>query len=90
MRLLDFFRSTRKSGASASLAKERLQIVISHERSQRGSPEYLPRLQREILAVIGKYVHIDQDQLKVNIEKDGDCEILEVNVILPEGSANEL
>jgi cell division topological specificity factor len=84
MGLLDYFRSSRKG--SASVAKERLQILISHERAQRDSPDYLPKLQSEILAVISKYVHIDQDQLRVHVEKDGDCEILEVNVTLPEGS----
>lgn len=86
MGLLDYFRSTRKG--SATVAKERLQILISHERAQRGSPEYLPRLQSEILAVISKYVHIDQDQLRIHVERDGDCEILEVNVTLPESNAN--
>ncbi|MGB0713660.1 MAG: cell division topological specificity factor MinE [Gammaproteobacteria bacterium] len=82
MSLLDYFRSNRKT--SASVAKERLQILISHERGQRGAPEYLPRLQQELLAVISKYVSIAPDDLKVNVEKDNGCEVLEVNVTLPD------
>ena len=82
MSLIDYFRGQRKN--SASVAKERLQILISHERSRRDAPEYLPRLQKELLAVISKYVRVDEDALKVNVEKDGDCEVLEVNVTLPD------
>ena len=82
MSLIDYFRGQRKN--SASVAKERLQILISHERSRRDAPEYLPRLQKELLAVISKYVRVDEDALKVNVEKDGECEVLEVNVTLPD------
>ncbi|MGB0721952.1 MAG: cell division topological specificity factor MinE [Gammaproteobacteria bacterium] len=82
MSLLDYFRSNRKT--SASVAKERLQILISHERGQRGAPEYLPRLQQELLDVISKYVSIAPADLKVNVEKDNGCEVLEVNVTLPD------
>ena len=52
--LLDYFRSEKKS--SASLAKERLQIIVAHERSKRGTPDYLPQLKQDILDVIRKYV----------------------------------
>ena len=82
MSLLDYFRGRRDT--SASVAKERLQILISHERGQRNAPEYLPRLQRELLAVIEKYVQVDQNALKVHVERDGACEVLEVNVTLPD------
>ena len=82
MSLIDYFRGQRKN--SASVAKERMQILISHERSRRDAPEYLPRLQKELLAVISKYVRVDEDALKVNVEKDGECEVLEVNVTLPD------
>jgi cell division topological specificity factor len=84
MSWLDYFRSSR--GNSAQAAKERLQIVVAHERRQRGSPEWLPRLREDLLAVIRKYVAIDQDQVKVHLEKDGDYEILELNVTLPESA----
>ncbi|MGE3920507.1 MAG: cell division topological specificity factor MinE, partial [Gammaproteobacteria bacterium] len=69
-----------------NIAKERLQIILAHERTQRSSnsPDYLPALQQEILDVIAKYVHIDKQQVQVNFQNAGDCSILELNVTLPE------
>ena len=80
MGLLSFFRNTQKT--SAQTAKERLQIVIAHERSQRGH-EFLPKMQQELLAVIRKYIPIDDNDVKLNVESDGNCEVLELNVTLP-------
>ncbi len=87
MSLLDYFRSTKPK--SASLAKERLQILIAHERTVRNQPSYLPELQKELLAVVQKYVDVDQDAISVNFEQDEDQETLELNIILPEESANK-
>ncbi len=75
MSLLDFFRS-RKSQNSASIAKERLQIIVAHERGQRAQPDYLPQLQKDLLEVIRKYVPIDQEQIQVELENQGNCSIL--------------
>lgn len=83
MNLFDFFRE-RKPQNSASLAKERLQIIVAHERQQRGQPDYLPKLQRELLEVIRKYVPIEDDQVQVALENQGNCSILELNITLPE------
>lgn len=82
MSLLDYFRSSKPS--SASLAKERLQILVAHERSSRNQPLYLPQLQQELLEVIRKYVNVGQDAITVNFEQDGNQETLELNIILPE------
>jgi cell division topological specificity factor len=82
MGFLDYFRSSRRD--TAAVAKERLQIIVSHERMQRNSPAYLPLLKKELLEVVRKYVHVDQDQIKVHLERDGDCEVLELNITLPE------
>lgn len=82
MGLLDYFRSEKKS--TARVAKERLQILVAHERSERNKPSYLPQLQRDILAVIRKYVAVDQDAISVNLERDDTQEILELNIVLPE------
>ena len=49
MGLLDLFRTTHKG--SASVAKERLQILVAHDRAERNRPSYLPKLQKEILEV---------------------------------------
>lgn len=82
MSIFDYFRSTKKN--TASIAKERLQIIVAHERSKRNQPDYLPALQQEILEVIRKYVQVDQDQVDVQLDKNGDCSVLELNVTLPE------
>ncbi len=82
MSLLDYFKSTKPS--SASIAKERLQILVAHERATRNQPSYLPQLQKELLAVIQKYVHVDDDAISVNFEQDDDQETLELNIVLPE------
>ena len=82
MGLLDLFRTSRKG--SASIAKERLQILVAHDRAERGRPSYLPKLQKELLEVIRKYVEVDQDAISVNYEQDDQQEILELNIVLPE------
>ncbi len=82
MSLLDYFRSSKPN--TASLAKERLQILVAHERSSRNQPSYLPELQQELLAVIRKYVNVGQDAITVNFEQDGNQETLELNIVLPD------
>lgn len=83
MALLDYFRSPKK--ATASVAKERLQIIVAHERSQRGTPDYLPQLKQDILDVIRKYVSISSDQVQVQFEQnEDDLSVLELNVTLPD------
>ncbi|CAD5107763.1 cell division topological specificity factor MinE [Zestomonas carbonaria] len=83
MNIFDFFRE-RKKQSSASVAKERLQIIVAHERGQRSKPDYLPDLQKELVEVIRKYVNIDIDQVQVALENQGSCSILELNVTLPD------
>jgi cell division topological specificity factor len=82
MGILKFFRKPEK--ASAATAKERLQIVVAHERSRRGEEDFLPKLRKEILEVIAKYVKIDMDDVSVSLDQsDSSCSILELNVTLP-------
>jgi cell division topological specificity factor len=82
MSLLDYFKITKV--ASASVAKERLQILVAHERRFKNQPSYLPQLQKELLAVIQKYVNVGQDAISVNFEQDENQETLEVNIVLPD------
>jgi cell division topological specificity factor len=74
---------------TASVAKERLQIILAHERSGRGGPRrnYLPELQRELVAVISKYVAIKADDIKVNLERQDHLDVLEVKIELPDAPA---
>jgi cell division topological specificity factor len=83
MSLFDIFRLQKKP-TTAAIAKERLQIIVAHERATRNTPDYLPQLQQEILAVITKYVKIDQDRVQVNLQNVGSYSVLELNVTLPE------
>ena len=84
MSLLNYFRS-RKNQNSAQLAKERLQIIVAHERSQRDTPDYLPQMQQDILAVIRKYVNIEIEQISVQLDQKGDnLSVLELNIMFPD------
>ena len=85
MGIFNFFRSRRK-GSSAQSAKERLQVVIAHERADRDGPDYLPLLKQDLLNVIKKYVDIDEEQLKVQLDSQDDCDVLELNITLPEAA----
>ncbi|GAA5127895.1 MULTISPECIES: cell division topological specificity factor MinE [Alloalcanivorax] len=73
-----------KKEKSASVAKERLQIIVARERSTRGGPDYLPQLQEELLMVVRKYVPVDQDAVNIQLDRESGCEILELNITLPE------
>jgi cell division topological specificity factor len=81
MGLFDYFHASRKS---ADVAKERLSILIARDQIQRNQPSFLPQLQDELLEVIKKYVDIDQDDVSVTLDRDEHCEILELNIALPE------
>ena len=84
MSLIDFFKAKKKS--SASVAKERFQIIGAHERTQRNQPDYLPQLQQDLLMVIRKYIPIADDMVQVSLDKNDDCAVLELNITLPEAS----
>jgi cell division topological specificity factor len=82
MGLFDFLK-TKKT--TAETAQNRQKINIAQERSHSGGPDYLPLLQRELLEVIKKYVNIDADAVKVDLVKDGEHDVLDISVALPEG-----
>jgi len=84
MSLLEFFRPQKKT--SASLAKERLQIIVAERRSADDpAPTYLPQLKEDILKVIGKYVAVEPSMVDLSFEqKDDDISVLELNVKLPD------
>jgi cell division topological specificity factor len=81
MDLLSIFR---RRPSSANVAKERLRIIVAQERSTRGGPDYLPVLRAELLNVIRKYVNVDVEAIQVNFEREGDQEVLELSVALPD------
>src|SRR5689334_13590519 len=75
MGLLALFRRT---PPSASVAKERLRIIVAQERNARsGGPDYLPLLRRELLEVIRKYVKVEPDAIQVHLDREDGQEVLE-------------
>ena len=71
---------------TANVAKERLQLILAHERSGRNAaePDYLQDLQRDLIAVISKYIKIDIKDIKVNLDRHDNLEVLEVKIELPD------
>jgi len=85
MGLVSFFKKEKKKN-TANLAKERLQILIAHERTDKSqkSPDYLPKLRDELVDVIRKYVHVSDRDVNVSLEKGDDFDTLELNITLSE------
>ena len=69
---------------TAAVAKERLQLIIAHERDGATAANFLPDLQRDLIQVISKYVNVNPDDIRVSLEKQDRYEVLEVNIVLPE------
>jgi cell division topological specificity factor len=85
MALLDYFlRKKEKQVTTASKAKERLQIIVAHERNNRNKqPDYLPQLTEDILQVLRKYIKVSDESFSINLDKkDGDLNVLELNIEL--------
>jgi len=85
MALLDYFlRKKEKPVTTASKAKERLQIIVAHERNSRNKqPDYLPQLTEDILVVLRKYIQVSDESFSIKLDnKDGDLNVLELNIEL--------
>jgi cell division topological specificity factor len=83
---MGFFRSLFQSRPpSASIAKERLKIVLAHERAGNRAPDFLPILQKELLAVVGRYVEISEEMIRVTLGSSGDTSLLEINIEIEGG-----
>ena len=79
--MFDFLKAKKNT---ASIAKDRLRIIIAQERRTLGGPDYLPLLRRELLEVIRKYVNVDVDAVKVDLVKEGEHDVLDISVSLPD------
>ncbi|AAO27027.1 cell division topological specificity factor [Buchnera aphidicola str. Bp (Baizongia pistaciae)] len=83
MALLDFFLSRKKN--TANIAKERLQIIVAERRRMDTEPQYLPKLKKEIFQVICKYIKINPEKIKIQLDQTNkNISILELNVTLSE------
>ena len=70
MTLLDFLqRLLGRQNPSADTAKQRLQLVLAHDRSDL-NPELLEQMRREILEVVQRYVEIDLEESAVNLSTE--------------------
>src|SRR5436190_16804507 len=78
MRLFKFLFPPRPT--SAVIAKERLKIVLAHERAGSKAPDFLPKLQKELIDVVGRYVEIRDDMIRVNLGESGGTSMLEINI----------
>lgn len=73
-----------RKDASAQTARDRLQIIIAQERVKSQAPDYLPTLQKELLEVLSKYVHVSLEDIRISQEKQNGVDVLELNITLPE------
>jgi cell division topological specificity factor len=69
--------------ASAPVARERLQILLAHERGSRGQPDLLELLRSEILSVVSRHVVLDPDKVMVRMDRGDAVSMLEVDIEVP-------
>jgi cell division topological specificity factor len=79
---MSMFRLFRRP-SSAPVARERLQILLAHERGARGQPDLLAILREEILAVIEKHVKIERDNVQIKMDRGDSVSLLEIDVEIP-------
>jgi cell division topological specificity factor len=68
---------------TATVARERLQILLAHERASAGQEGLVATLREEILAVIAKHVSVERDKVRVKLDREGDMSTLEIEVDMP-------
>jgi cell division topological specificity factor len=69
----------------ATVARERLQILLAHERAQLGRPDLIAMLRDEILAVIGRHLTIEPGKVQVKMDRGDIVSTLEIDVEIPNG-----
>jgi cell division topological specificity factor len=91
MSMFRLFASRPPAPATAPIARERLQILLAHERGMRGEqPDLLMLLREEILAAVSRHVALDPDKVIVRMERGKNVSTLEVDVELPNGFERSL
>ena len=79
MNVFKFFRR----GGSAPVARERLQILLAHERKASSQSDLLNVLREEILAVVARHISLDPDRVRINMERGDPVSTLEVDIEIP-------
>jgi cell division topological specificity factor len=68
---------------TATIARERLQILLAHERASAGQEGLVATLREEILAVIAKHVPVERDKVRVKVGREHEISMLEIEVEMP-------
>ena len=85
MRLLEYILPQRPR--TASVAKERLMLVLAHEHAGSEGSEFLPALRNDLIAIVRKYAAITDDAIDVKLGRQGKTAVLEINIELPAKAA---
>lgn len=83
--IIDFFRRDN----SAGVAKQRLQILVSHQRQNMAEEDFIPQMRQELIQVISKYVKIDAKHINVQLQRNDKHSVLELNVTMPDKAKQE-
>lgn len=83
MSLFDIF----KRRTSAPVARERLQVLLAYERNNRNQPDLVAVLREEIMAVIARHVQVDQDDVRVTMDRGETMSTLEIDIHIPNAGA---
>ncbi|WP_062011494.1 cell division topological specificity factor MinE [Aureimonas sp. AU4] len=84
MNLFNLFQKRSAASSSAPAARERLQVLLAHERAEIGQADLVSVLREEILAVIAKHVPVNRDKVKVKMDRGDQISMLEVDIELPQ------
>jgi cell division topological specificity factor len=88
--MMSLMRLFNSRAATAPVARERLQILLAHERGLRGQPDLLGLLREEILAAVSRHVTLDPDKVIVRMERGKNVSMLEVDIEVPNGVERSL
>ncbi|HEY2133985.1 MAG TPA: cell division topological specificity factor MinE [Acetobacteraceae bacterium] len=80
---MNLFSLFSRSNNSAPIARDRLQILLAHERAFSGHPDLVATLQKEILAVIVKHVAVDREKVQVKLDRGAAVSTLEIDIEMP-------
>ena len=72
---------------SAPVARERLQVLLAYERKNRNQPDLVAILREEIMAVITRHIHVDQDDVRVSMDRGERMSTLEIDINIPNAGA---
>ena len=79
MNLFRFF----SKGQSAPAARERLQVLLAHERASTGDSDLVNKLRDEILKAISKHMQVDDEKVSIKMERGAQVSTLAVDIEIP-------